>query len=144
MADIVEDFEDATLNFTFTGSWDRISGTAHSGTWAYRASPIGDNTSMQAVMTVPPGATKLTFWYRVSSEAGDSLRVLLNGSTQIVFVSGEVGWTQATANLAGVSQVTFVYAKNGSLASGADTAWIDDIVVTMPDTSNGWGPVPLF
>ncbi len=135
MATILEDFEDATLNVTITGTWARASGTAALGTWALKAATIGNNGTSDAVVTVPAQATSLSFYYRVSSEATyDLFNVLVDGVQTLGPYSGEVGWTQATVNVTGKSQVTFRYTKDGSQTGGSDTAWIDQVQFTVPDT----------
>ncbi|GAA5046514.1 hypothetical protein HNP84_009735 [Thermocatellispora tengchongensis] len=134
MATILEDFEDATLNLTITGTWARASGTAAAGTWALKAATIGAEEATDAIVTVPPQATSLSFYYRVSSEADyDLFHVLVDG-TEVLVDSGDVPWTQTTIDVTGASQVTFRYDKDGSVNELSDTAWIDQLSFTVPDT----------
>ncbi|MFG1709225.1 hypothetical protein ACFLIM_39145 [Nonomuraea sp. M3C6] len=135
MAAILEDFEDATLNLTITGTWARASDFAAVGTSSLKSATITDLQATNAVVTVPTGATSLTFSYRVSSEEDfDKFHVLIDG-VEVLTQSGEIDWTPATFNVTGKSQVTFSYTKDESFPSGADAAWVDQIEFTVPGES---------
>ncbi|MBT2234768.1 hypothetical protein [Nonomuraea sp. NEAU-A123] len=134
MATILEDFEDATLNLTITGNWARASDFAAVGTSSLKSADIDDDGATEAVVTVPTGATSLTFYYRVSSEATyDEFHVLIDG-VEVLTQSGEIGWTPATFNVTGKSLVMFRYDKDPDVSSGLDAAWVDQITFTVPDT----------
>lgn len=155
---VTENFEDATLNVTITGTWARASGTAHTGTWSLKSATIGHSAQTDAVVTVPAGATSMTFWYKISSESGfDWVRFFLDGVQYFVETptSGEHDWQRITVDVTGVSAVTFRYVKDSGVVGGSDAAWIDDLSFTIPPisagitssvrdtfgrtTSNGWG-----
>ncbi|GAB2918606.1 hypothetical protein ACFMQL_20490 [Nonomuraea fastidiosa] len=132
MAIILEDFEDETLAFTITGTWTRVQETAASGSWSLRSAVISDNGTTDATVTIPDQATLVSFRYKVSSEEGyDKLTVLIDG-TAVLEASGEVDWTEASADVTGKSQVVFRYAKDGSFPEGQDAAWIDDLAFDIP------------
>ncbi|HUR07009.1 MAG TPA: hypothetical protein VM347_31000 [Nonomuraea sp.] len=134
MATITEDFEDATLNLTIGGDWARAQDYAAFGTWSLKSATIVANGTTDAVVTVPAGATSLTFYYRVSSEFNfDKFHVLID-SEEVLLNSGEVPWTPATFNVTGTSQVIFRYTKDRDVDSGSDAAWVDEIEFTVPDT----------
>ncbi|UUU21725.1 alkaline phosphatase D family protein [Streptomyces sp. DSM 40750] len=152
--DTVEDFEDATLNITITNGgnlpWLRTNAQAHTGSWSLRSGAISNNQTSDAHVTVPAGASTLTFWYRTSSEPsgagfeGDRLLVLVDG-VQVLRAQGAVGWTQATVSVSSTSSVTFRYAKDNSTATGEDAVYIDDLTFTVPlsylagpDRPNRW------
>ncbi|MGI5288023.1 hypothetical protein ACQEVF_32425 [Nonomuraea polychroma] len=138
MADVVEDFEDATLNITVTdggnAAWARSSASAHAGSWSFKSGTITHSQTTDAIVDVPAGATTVQFWYRVSSESGfDFFRFLLGGTQQFQ-ASGTVGWTQsAVYDVTAVSTITFRYLKDVSDTAGEDAAYVDDIVFTVPD-----------
>ncbi|GAA1770037.1 hypothetical protein [Nonomuraea bangladeshensis] len=133
MATILEDFEDATLNLTITGDWARTSGSSAFGTWSLKSKTIGANGTTSAEVTVPAGATSLTFYYRVSSELDwDKFLVLVDGAT-VLTQSGEVAWTSTTLNVTGKSKVIFRYTKDDSFNQGGDAAWVDQLTFTVPD-----------
>ncbi|NUS86376.1 MAG: hypothetical protein HOY75_27545 [Streptomyces sp.] len=142
--DIVEDFEDATLNIVVTNGgslpWLRTNAQFHAGAWSFRSGAISNNQTSDAYVTVPAGATSLTFWYRTSSEAsgagfeGDRLLVLVDG-VQVLRAQGATGWTQFTVSVASTSSVLFRYIKDNSAASGEDAVYIDDLTFTVPLTA---------
>lgn len=127
--DVVEDFEDASLAITLSGTWARSTASAHAGTWSLKSATIGDSATTDAVVQVPVDATTLQFWYRVSSEAGfDFFRFFIDGVQQFE-AAGAGSWTQsAVYNVSAAAQVTFRYLKDSSTVAGEDAAYIDDLV----------------
>jgi hypothetical protein len=80
-----------------------------------------------------PADGNITFWYRVSSETssggGDFLWFSIDGEIQGSGWSGEIDWAQASFPVkAGDHTFRWEYAKDGSVDTGSDTAWIDDII----------------
>ncbi|MBQ3551860.1 MAG: S8 family serine peptidase [Clostridia bacterium] len=74
----------------------------------------------------------LSFRYMVSSEMRyDKLTLLLNGEN-IFEESGNVDWTTYTytAESSGLYEFEWVYTKDGSVSSGADAAFLDDVCLT--------------
>ncbi|MFH9404886.1 hypothetical protein ACH4JS_34765 [Streptomyces sp. NPDC017638] len=138
---VYEDFEDSTYAVTITSGgnapWDRSQTRYNTGTWSLQSGAIANAQTSDAIVTVPDGATELTFWYRVSSEPagpgfeGDRLVVLVDG-TQVLRAQGEVGWTRTTIDVTGRTAVTFRYAKDNSSSAGEDAAWIDDLLFKGP------------
>lgn len=134
MTQIVEDFEDTTYTVVITGSWERTNTTAYAGSWCLR-SPANPrhNATYDATITVPPGATELVFWYRVSTEAGYDLFQVLVGGQVVLTDSGQSTWKQtAVINVTGQSTVTLRYSKDVSVSEGQDAVFVDDIVFTVP------------
>ncbi len=88
-----------------------------------------DHFSILQTRVVGPGT--LTFWWKVSSEAGyDYLKFSGTAGSQFA-ISGETDWQQQTVPIAGGSQTfTWVYDKDTSVANGQDAAWLDEIVFT--------------
>ncbi|QFY09630.1 hypothetical protein GBF35_25905 [Nonomuraea phyllanthi] len=137
MATILEDFEDDAFNLTIEGDWARDNEyAAPGGSWSLKSAPITGEQTSEVAVTVPPQATSLTFYYRVSSEEDyDVFSVLIDGLDQeITPNSGEVEWTPATLDVTGASEVTFLYTKDISVNAGDDAAWVDQIEFTVPDT----------
>ena len=133
-----EDFEDTTYNVTITNggnaSWARSNTTSHSGSWSFKAGTITDNQTSDAAVTVPAGYKTLLFWFKVSSEyTFDFLRVLVDGVEKAAY-SGEVDWGLGAVNVSGATTVTFRYSKDAFSSSGLDTAFIDDLLFTTPET----------
>lgn len=141
---VSEDFEDDTLNFTVTHAgntpaWARnTTDPAHGGTGSFKSGAITHNQTTDAVVTVPAGATKVQFWYKVSSETDfDKFRFLV-GSSEEFATSGEVDWTQSTLFDIpdGATTVTFRYTKDVDTSTGSDAAWIDDVEFFEPQKSD--------
>ncbi|MGI5293161.1 hypothetical protein ACQEVF_58985 [Nonomuraea polychroma] len=134
MATILEDFEDATLNLTITGTWARADDSAAVGTWSLKSAAIGANGTTDAVVTVPAQATSLSFYYRVSSELDyDIFHVLIDG-VEVHVNSGNIAWNQVTFDVTGALQVTFRYTKDNTVDDPIDAAWVDEIAFTVPAT----------
>ncbi|MEZ4248332.1 MAG: vWA domain-containing protein [Polyangiales bacterium] len=109
--------------------WIRTNSGERSGNWAARSATIGDTgvTAMSANFTLT-ATTTISFWYRVSSEGGwDFFRVFLDG-VEVNQYSGNVGWSQWSRSVgAGLHNLTLVYTKDGSVSSGSDAVWVDDV-----------------
>ncbi|HEY0455931.1 MAG TPA: hypothetical protein VGE41_06120, partial [Verrucomicrobiae bacterium] len=90
--------------------------------------------TMQTTVT---GPGTLTFWWKVSSETNnDTLRFLVGG-TEVVRISGEVGWEQRTYAIpAGSQTLAWTYKKNSNgIIGGQDKAWVDQVFFS----TNGLG-----
>ncbi|MCZ7414321.1 hypothetical protein [Streptomyces sp. WMMC897] len=146
---VQEDFEDTTYTLTITdagdAAWARDNTQAHSGSWSLRSGTITDNQTTDAVVSLPPDAQTLTFWYMTSSEeagpgfTGDFLSVHVDG-TEVLRAQGETAWTQHELDVRGAAEVTFRYSKDNSASSGSDAAWIDDLTVTVADDAGPASP----
>lgn len=132
-------FESGALEPTYTtggnASWVVVAGGAHSGIYRAKSGTISHNQTSWLKRSF--GGGSLSFWYRVSSEATyDFLNFYVDG-VRYVQVSGEVGWTQYSTNLpTGTTyELTWEYTKDGSLSSGSDAGWIDDLQMTVDNTN---------
>ncbi|SDH69078.1 hypothetical protein SAMN05421505_12094 [Sinosporangium album] len=144
MITIVENFEDTNYNVVITGAWARTSARAYAGSWSYSNNDISDNGIADAVVQVPAGAGTMQFRYSVSSEATyDVLRVLLDGSVQVLETSGEVAWTLSSViDVMGRSTVVFRFSKDSSQSAGADAAFIDNLTFTVETPPFAPPPAP--
>jgi hypothetical protein len=84
------------------------------------------------------GPGVLTFWMKVSSSSGDYLYVYDNNYDYYESYSGEVAWVQKTYTFTSTFGRTmyFRYEKSYESVSGADAAYIDQIVWTPADTDS--------
>jgi hypothetical protein len=119
------------------------SSIKYNGTYASKLGTITHNQNSYfqiANINVQSGST-ITFWYKVSSETNyDYFRFYINGS-EVKRDSGVKDWTQYSYELSeGTYTFKWAYTKDGSVSSGSDTAWIDDIIIESPD--NG-GSTPV-
>ncbi len=85
-------------------------------------------TSWMQTSVTGPGT--LSFYWRVSSEANyDFLRFYIDGVEQSGAISGSVNWTQKTYSItAGSHTLKWAYTKDGSVSSGSDAGWVDQVV----------------
>ncbi|MFQ5430496.1 MAG: M14 family zinc carboxypeptidase [Phycisphaerae bacterium] len=155
---VLDGFETGTLDPAYaTGGnavWFATTSASYKDFWSARAGAMTHNQTSWLTRTVNGG--DISFWYRVSSEANyDFFRFYVDGVVQ-VSVSGTSGtWTQFVTTLApGSHLLKWEYAKDGSVSSGSDTAWIDnfqfdedttvwtDIIALTPvgATSTPWTP----
>jgi hypothetical protein len=95
-----------------------------------RSGPIGHNQKSH-VQTALRGPGTVSFSWKVSSQASfDVLRVLLNGVEQ-ARISGNTTWARQSVVIPwGDNTVKWEYFKNGSVSSGADSGWLDDVTFT--------------
>lgn len=139
----VEGFESGALpsGWTSSGSasWTIDTTTPRAGSYAARSGVITHSQSTSLFRTVTlSSAGNLRFWYRVSSESSyDYLRVYVDGVEKGSW-SGTVSWAQASYPLtAGTHTVEWRYTKDGSVSSGSDAAWIDDVELGDPLPPSG-------
>jgi subtilisin family serine protease len=94
---------------------------------AARCGNIWDNQSSW-VQTTVLGPGRLSFYWRVSSEADmDYLRFMVDG-VQEAYLSGEIDWNQMTLDLpAGTHTLRWTYSKDGGGSSGEDKGWLDQV-----------------
>lgn len=136
-------FEASLAPFTTsTPAWERVTTSAHGGTYAARGADIsdGESTSMSTSFTLS-AAYDISFWYRVSSESGyDFFRAFVD-DVEVVEASGTVAWTRFTRNVtAGTHTLRFEYRKDGSLSIGDDNAFVDDVDLGWSMPSAGLCP----
>ena len=112
-----------------TDSWCGQGAVSHDGKDALRTGIIYDGQSSYLITRVT-GPGTLTFWWKVSCEAGgnDALRFLLDGS-QKYSISGERDWAKVTVDVAGSGShvLKWNYTKNASVSKGQDFGWLDQI-----------------
>jgi hypothetical protein len=108
--------------------WTVTSAESHSGIHSAQAGSIDDNETTTLSLTLDCTSKKISFYYKVSSESGfDHLGFYIDGTREQRW-SGEKDWTEVSFPVtAGRRTFEWVYSKDGSVSSGADTAWIDDI-----------------
>jgi hypothetical protein len=137
---IVEDFEDNVyaVDLSFAGSlpWARSSTRYQFGTSSLQSGAITNNQDSDAIVTLPPGAASVSFWYRTSSEpsgsgfTGDYLSVLRDG-VEVLRAQGETPWTLTTLDVSATSRLTFRYHKDNSSSAGENAVWIDHLRVSI-------------
>ena len=136
--DTLIDFDDGGVpgSFQLAGDsdWFSSTGDSNSPDTSFQAGAIGDSQSTSFSATVNLAqTTPISFFYKVSSEFGaDFLRFLVDGVEDASW-SGEAGWASHSASLsAGIHTLTWTFDRDGSLGSGSNTAFIDDIMLGAP------------
>lgn len=142
---IEEDFGDRTLTVPFTGDWTHGTDAAKSGFASWKAADINDGqTSQTSFKVIAPYGARLSFYYKVDSEANcDKFTVTAGGITIVNGVSGNVDWTRVDYTLpAGTTEITFKYTKDGSGSTTKDAAWIDELSLSGVGISVQAGSAP--
>ena len=138
------DFESGSLPAGWTvgaGSaapWTVATGTAHGGTRAARSGVIGDSQESALAMSITlSNPTIFSFWLSTSSEGGfDFLELRVDGAL-VQSWSGAVAWQlHATRLAAGAHTIEWRYRKDGSIATGSDAVWIDDVTFAIDSSPN--------
>ncbi len=150
---VIEDFESgdfSSFDWTFGGTlpWVIVSTGAYAGTYCAKSGAIthSQTSTMELERTISTDE-EISFWYKVSSESGwDYLKFYIDGVIQnSPGWAGEIGWTQASYIIpAGTRTLKWEYYKDGSVSSGSDCAWVDDILFEpyIPPTIT-WNPSSL-
>lgn len=128
---IGDDFETGNFNrfpWEMAGTgWVIDSSTTYEGSYAAQSGSISHTQSTGLELTLEVLAEgDIKFFYKVSSESGyDYFQFLVDGNLVSEW-SGEVEWTEFVHTVQpGLRTFSFVYAKDGSVDSGSDAAWID-------------------
>jgi hypothetical protein len=112
-------------------AWTQVNILPHSGTYCMKSGGFNvnnANSSLQITLNVS-GAGNINFWNKVSSESGyDFLKFYIDGVEKGSW-SGTLAWTEQSYPVTAGSHVfKWSYIKDGSINSGSDCAWIDDII----------------
>ncbi len=139
IGNVTESFERAQLgpNYETGGAapWGISYQYAIHGTRSAKAGTI--THSQTSWMTRSASAGNMSFWYYVSSEANaDFFNFYIDG-VRVVHASGTGGgWTQYTTALsAGQHALKWEYTKNGSQSAGADSVWVDYLLMVADNTN---------
>lgn len=125
------DSENLTWGTSGGADWSSQTVTTHDGVDAAQSGATWDSQS-STLQTSVTGPGRLTFWWKVSSEAGnDLLGFTVDGAPQASAppISGSVDWQQKTVSVpAGSHTLRWTYSKNESLSVGTDAGWVDQVV----------------
>jgi hypothetical protein len=109
--------------------WFGQTAVTHSGVKAAQSGDIDDGQeSWLRTSVVGPG--RLSFWWRVSSEANfDYLEFYWNGILQPGRISGtNVNWQQLVYFVnQGTNVLAWCYSKDENVSLGADAGWLDEV-----------------
>lgn len=129
---------DSELTFATSGDavWYGQTTASYDGVDAARSGVVGNNQSSYMETTVT-GPGTLSYWYKVSSEAGyDKFTCSLNGTVVLTESGTDKDWCQHSIELPDAAECTirWSYAKDVSLAYGDDCVYIDKMVWTPAAT----------
>jgi len=132
-----EDFEPETksrLNFTYSGlnAWENDEKEYFDGAHSLSSGQINDNEFSS--LMYPCNVTScdfVSFWSKTSSEAGDKLQFMIDGSI-VGEWSGLTEWSFHSYKVeSGTHQLEWRYTKNGSAVAGSDAVWLDNIFLPV-------------
>lgn len=119
--------DNATLVFDGAGvaDWVCVDHHSYQDGDAAQSGDVGDS-GYTSLFTSVEGPVNLTFYWRVSSQAGkDFLRFYVD-SVEVESISGEIDWQWVSRTLyAGTHAIAWQYSKDGSTSSGDDCGWVD-------------------
>ena len=125
---------DATAYGWTTGGnaeWSGQQDTTFDGVDAAESGAIGNNQSVYLETTVNGPGTVGFLWKVDSQPTSDTLRFLIDGVEQ-ARISGNQNWAPANFDFtAGSHTLRWVYAKNGSVSTGADRGWVDTVSISL-------------
>ncbi len=112
--------------------WTSQTAVSRDGVRAARSGPIGDGQRSTLEATRVTGPATVSFWWKVDSEANfDFVTVEVNGVPPFAGISGNVDWQQRTLTVpAGTHTLRWHYSKDGSVATGQDAGWVDQVTIT--------------
>jgi len=115
--------------------WEIVDVTAREGSYSARSNTTlpHNQCSEISIMMNAAHADSVSFYYKVSSESNyDKFHFYVDG-IELLVASGNVDWTRAVYPVtAGAHTFLFAYSKDGSVSSGSDCAWIDDVKIPQP------------
>ena len=132
---IMEDWESAGFdeyywNFSGSQDWFLTTTAPYEGTYCSQSGNISDNQNtdlFNSAFVVTEG--EISFARKVSSESGyDYLHFYIDGSEMDSW-SGAEAWAETNYDVsAGIHTFKWSYTKDGSVGSGSDCGWIDNII----------------
>ncbi|TDU81409.1 astacin (peptidase family M12A) [Prosthecobacter fusiformis] len=140
-----EGLDNATLTFTTGGTdyegdplpagtgWKAVSSPepAHDGVDSASSGEIfNDEESWMETTVTGPGT--LDFWWKVSSDPSDRLKLGIDEVYSYGSISGQQDWVHMIVPIptSGTHTIRWSYVKNEFTNGGLDTAWVDQVVFT--------------
>lgn len=129
LAPAIELPAETVLSQSGNANWAKVTTDTFDGVDALRAGDVSDNESSTVSMTVT-GPGTVSFQWKVSSETNyDFLRFRVDGQ-EIQRISGVTSYALVEHSYGeGEHTLEWSYTKDFSVSSGADTGWIDQVVI---------------
>lgn len=131
-----EDFEGPlwTEITEVSGTWVTTTAHSHSATTSYTNPDINDGESASFTIQNDAFDAQVSFWLRTDTESGfDKFQVFID-SVEVYSESGFNDWHRVAIPTGFGFIIEFRYTKDGSVSSGDDACWVDDIVQGSLDT----------
>jgi hypothetical protein len=131
-----------TWSTSGNAGWFGQNGISFDGVDAAQSGALAANQdSILSTSVTGPGT--LTFRWRVASEPGfDLLTFSVEVVPQSGAISGDSGWLQQIWSIpAGSHLLQWRYTKNGSISTGLDSAWVDQVQFTPGSVATPTGSV---
>jgi subtilisin family serine protease len=117
------------------GDWFSQPTITHDGVDAAQSAPVAHEEYSGMEFTVV-GPMRLSYQWKVSSEANFDYLVLTVDGYVKAYITGEVDWTQVTQDIGpGTHNVDIYYLKDEAIVAGQDAGWVDEMTltpITMP------------
>lgn len=108
--------------------WFGQVNVTHDGIDAAQSGSVTNGQTSRLETTVT-GPGQLSFWWKVSSEGGDTLQFMVNGVEQVAALSGETSWVQQKLQLEeGENVLQWRYIRNSPGNDSANYACVDQVV----------------
>jgi hypothetical protein len=148
---LVEDWETGDLSkFAWTSSgslpWTITNSGPFEGTYTAKSGAIGNSQNSQLVLDYNfPGNDSIRFYCKTSSEpVADGFRFYIDNTLKISY-SGNTPWTYTSVPVtAGSHTLKFIYIKNAGTSTGSDCAWLDFIVLPVPQYTTTFAGVDNY
>jgi len=145
---LVEDWESGDFtkfNWTSGGNlpWTISNVGPYEGVYTAKSGAIGNSQSSQLILNYNvPSNDSIKFYYKTSSEpVGDGLKFYIDNTLKGTY-SGNTPWSYASYPITtGSHTFKFIYTKNGSGTVGFDCAWLDFIVLPLPQYTTSFAGV---
>jgi hypothetical protein len=110
--------------------WSGETSATHDGVDALSSGTVADGGSTSIETTIV-GETNLRFWWKSASDAGDVLRVTVDGVEPFPGISGAHAWERKAIRLTdGPHTVRWTFSRDGGGSAGADAAYIDQVTTS--------------
>jgi uncharacterized repeat protein (TIGR01451 family) len=115
--------------------WGFETNVTHDGIDAAQSGSVIDNQQTWMETSIR-GPGTLTFWWKVSSQAGGDVLSFRTNGVAVTNISGNVDWQQVTFSPPpGPLTLRWIYIKDGSISSGSDAGWLDQVAYSVPPFS---------
>lgn len=115
---------------SIVNAWEIVTHSAYEGSYCAKSSQIGSYEASVLYIDLEVAANdEVSFYLKVSSEANYDRLYFTIDNNDLSDWSGEVDWKPVSFPLTpGVHRLEWRYAKDMSVDSGQDCAWIDNII----------------